>query len=651
MNRVQEAVASVLGIDEVYTSQIQELQAAKESVETEYTERVQETETQLETIQRTLESVISDNRLLQRSIEDLDYLNLYDLTKIHDVLPGATKMETIRRLRRMRHENPLAKQGVRLIVRFTLGKGIRWISKNDKIREAIHEFWTDPDNRIVLTTHTSMKEFVDEVATDGEKFLACFEAPNVKPYLKLAEVPMEEIEDIIYDPDNRRVPIYYKRKFKELVYNGKDERYQPKNSRLANQHKILYYQDFRVSEERIKEVSDRIKIPEAKLAKAEGKPIKMIHFYANPIWTKNGRRGISELFASREWFRVFREFMQDRAIINRAATAIAYERKVKGGPSAVANLSGTMGGHTVGESGVDSPVSSLTRPVAGATYDSNEAVDLKWMKSDTGAAQAVQDGRQILMTAGAGMGTNIHYFGEGGDANLATAQAMELPMVKNYEDWQIWLASCFMDLFQYVLTLAFGENIPFEDSRTLEATDDQLRKIAPGTDELKLRPGNGNGTPARIEIPDVPKEPAKTTVEDVISWDFPPIITKDVVKHMTAWAQLTQQVAPGDMTVKIEAIKGALTVLGVANVDQLMDKIIAEEQALKDAKDAQAAAMLENLSNRDPEGQEPEDEKPKVPGWTKAGSGADADTKRLAKGKPPSEKTGRVPAGTRPGMS
>lgn len=637
MNRVQEAVAEFLGIDQVLERERQNFQEEKTEIQTE-----------LADTQRGYETVLNEQRMLQRALEDLDYLNLFDTTKMHEILPNANKRDTILRLRRLRHDNPLAKQGIRLIVRFTLGKGITWICKNEQIRETLMDFWTDEDNKVILTSPEAMKELVDEAATDGEKFLACFEAPQASPFLKLAEVPMEEIADIVYDPDNRRIPVYYKRKFKELVYNGKDERYEPKQSR-DRKDKVLFYRDYRVTDDRLKEISDRIKIPDEKIAKAEGRDIKMMHLYVNPLWTKNGRRGISELFASREWFRVFKEFMQDRAIINRAATSIAYRRKVKGGPAAVAQLTGKLGGIPVGQTDRElGEIGTLTRPVAGGIYDSNDPIDLDWMKTDTGAANAKEDGRMLLMVGGAGIGTNIHYFGEGGDANLATAQAMELPMVKNYEDWQIWLAAFLMAVMEYVLRLAYGDNIPFEE-RTTEAEGDRLSQVAPGTAEVKLQPGDGNGKPARVEV----KEPRKTTIEDVVSWDFPPIITKDVVKHMTAWAQLTNQVAPGDIIVKEEAIKGALTVLGVPNVDQLMERIKAEEQRLAVEKAAQQQAMMDNLANGGPSpdiGGNGKD-KPNVPGWVNAGSGADAQTKRMAKGKPEGAKVGRVSADKRPGRA
>lgn len=648
MNRVQEAIAEVLGVDEsikqresAWAEKVQEWEASEEDRNHELIE-----------INRAYEAVIADNRLLGRAIEDLDYLNLFDFGhQIKEVLPGSTGEKTLGRLRRLRHDNPIAKQGIRLIIRFTLGRGITWISKNTEIRDVLMSFWEDEDNKILLTTHEAQKDFLDEAATDGEKFLACFEAPSVEPYLKLAEVPLEEIKDIIYDPNNRRVPIWYKRKYKPLKYDGNREHYIPEEN---FKDVTKFYLDYRVTDEKLEEVSKTIKIPKKKIATDDdGNKVKMMHKLINPLWTKQGRRGVSELYASREWLRIFKEFMGDRAGINRAAMSIAYKRTVKGGPSAVASITGTLGGRPVGTNDEigDDEMRQLTKPVSGAIYDRNEAQDIEWMKTDTGAANAKEDARLLLMIGGAGMGTNIHYFGEGGDANLATAQAMELPMVKNYEDWQTWVQNFFMELFAYVLKLAFGDNIPFEADSQEAEDPNQFKIVASATPD----------EPATMELSKGPEEPKKTTVYDVVSWDFPPIITKDVVKHMTAWAQLTQQVAPGNQIVHKEAIKGALTVLNVPNVDQLMDQIIAEEQRLEAQRQLQRQAMIDSMNNPDMGAGGPGPQvngkngqngggQP-VPGFTKAGQGGDAETKRLAKGKPPIAKIGRVAADKRPGSS
>lgn len=616
MNQVQLAIAKVTGLDDVIEGQNSLLGELRESQE----------------------HLITDNQMLRREIEDLDYLNLWDPSQIQEILPIRDRAKALARLRRLRHDNPLAKQSIKLIVRFTLGKGIQWIvaqpeeevpdseelsggppepsegaianngssatprapsqatptkfvqlprsarslqealatspsepgepeeleeeeeddeeegggkllydPDDDPTRQIIDDFWTDAENELAFTTHESLKQLVDDVATDGEKFFACFE-DSAAPYLKVAEVPTEEIKQIIYNPDNKAQPVLYKRQYQKSKYNAEKESYEPDGAPITQ-----YYMDYRITEDKWAELKRIIKIPESKIPKSDnGRYIRIHHSGINWLWTKSGRRGVSELYASREWFRVFREFMEGRAAINQAAQAISYLRKIKGGPSTVASFSGQFGGLPVGQSaGSDSDeLRKLTQPVSGAIYDSNEGVDLEWMKTDTGAANAKEDARLLLMSAGAGTSTFVHYFGEGGDSNLATAQSMELPMVKNYEDWQQWVEDFLGTFFRYVLRIA---------------TDEENAK-----EEMKR-----------------------------VGFTFPPIISQDVVKYTTSWAQIVRDIAPNNRAVRKQAIRSALVIMGVPNIDGLMPEIEAEMDRAEVQRQQQTQAMLSNFGTAD----------------------------------------------------
>lgn len=606
MNQVQQAIARVVGLEDVLEQQ----------------------QSQLGELNDAFEHIYSDNQMLQRTLEDIDYLNLYDLGGIKEVLPGLNREETLTRLRRLRHDNPLAKQAVKLIVRFTLGKGIQWVlaaetpvdmnaaidqgaspggpgenpdpnqapptsrpappptrfvqlprrarapeafapvevgppasngngkvkdtgdeygpgektsaepsEDSDPIRIIVEAFWNDPDNKLILTSHRAMQEMLDDVVTDGEKFYACF-VDKAEPYLKVTEIPINEIDGIIYNPDNRVEPVLYRRKFHKLVYDGENDMYKP-----DGQPQVKYYMDYRITDEKWAELKKTIQIPASKLETEK----KIRHVYINPIWTKNGKRGVSELYASREWFRVFREFMEGRAAINQAAQAISYKRKIKGGPTAVAQFQGKFGGLPVGNS-YGTETQKLTRPLPGATYDSNEAVDLEWMKTDTGAAGAAQDAKMLLTTGGAGVGVMAHYFGEGGDANLATAQSMELPMVKTYEDWQQWVEEEYEEWIHYVLVTAI------EDKKVV--------------DEALTRLG----------------------------FTFPPIISQDVVKYTTSWSQIVRDIAPNNMIVKREAIRGALAIMNVPNLDGIMPEIEAQMVHAEQLRIQQQQMLAQSLA-------------------------------------------------------
>jgi hypothetical protein len=556
MNRIQEAIAKVTGVD----TELYELSSA-------------------------LEDVTGENRMLARQIEDLDYLNLFDIGRITEVIPSGDRAEYIKRLRRLRQENPLAKQAAKLTMRFTLGKGIQWVvlpeeeelpeadaeepvndpetdqpeapggnlvpmrrrstpateEEEDQAKVTMEDFWYDSDNLLALTSRSGMMEWLDAVYTDGEFFFICV-IGTASPWLKLTEIPLEEIKQTVYHPDNRKRPIFYERNYIDIVFNASSGMYE-----IKGEPKTTFYPDYRVTDEELPELYRKIKIPAGKRAPKEQ---KLRHSYINPLKTKSGVRGISELYASRQWFRVFREFMENRAAINDAATSIAFKRKIKAGPTGVAQFKGKLGGLEVGDV-EGSEIRKLTRPVPAAVYDSNPAVDLDWMKTDTGALNAKEDARMLLMAAGAGVGTNIHYFGEGGDANLATAQAMELPMVKSYEDWQQWVEDELREFVSYAFKLAFGEDNWRENYER-------------------------------------------------VAFLFPPIISQDVVKYMTAWSQFVQNVAPDNQTVKMQAVRGALSVMNVSNIDELMETIEDEEARNKAKKNAEAAALAAKFNNNLP---------------------------------------------------
>lgn len=660
MNPFQETIARLTGIEEVIEAKDSELvtvQGRQQELEQEWVER-------FAVYTEALEHLDSQNAILQRQIEDIDYLALFEIGAITEVIPGQNRKNTLLRLRRLRQENPLAKQAIKLIVRFTLGKGVEIIVgpdpeaklampplqgadgeapqdgqgpktnglfpgnkptpmmpppanrprpqigkeavgnlpptvgtqplsaiADDSLKDQITAFWKDADNQRTLTSRSAMQEWVDEVATDGEKFFIGFEGA-AEPFVKLTEIPVEQIDTIIYDPEDWKKPVYYVRCWVEQIFNGESRMYEPKGD-----PKTRYYLDYRILPEEIPDLKTRIKIKAGELADDTE---RIFHSLINPLWTKKGKRGISELYASREWFRVYKEFMEDRAAINAAATSVAYKRKIKGGPAAVAQFTNRLGGLQVGydAQSSDSEIAKLTRPTAGGIHDSNPAVDLEWMKTDTGAVNAKEDGRGLLTAAGAGVGMFVHYFGDGGDANLATAQAMELPMVKTFEDWQQW-------------------------------TEDALRELCFWV--IRVATDNDN---AKKQI-------------DRVAGSFPPIISQDVVKYMTAWSQLTQNVASGNRIVKREAIKGALGVMNVANLDSLMNEIDGEEIQLEQQRQAQHQAMLDALatnsaadSNAPPSSGNNSNGHPKLAARDGSSNSLPPDLTTLVKGKPAPARNG-----------
>lgn len=541
------------------------------------------------------EQVISAYTMMERRVEELSFIDLNNILGANEeVLPQAKRVETIMRIRRLRVENPMAKNAVKLILRFVLGKGISHEVTDTNVKRIMAAFWNDPINQAVFTSHFALTTKFDEMLTDGEQFVALFSTPSESPYVRIGKIPMEEITNILYDPDNDEMPVWYRRMFKKRMWDPKASNGQGDWAMDTNNAPtVRYYRDWRVSDAYLANIESRgLVIPEG--MQAEG---RIKHRMVNPLKMRTGFRGVSELFASREWFRVFKEFMEDRGAINAMANALAYQRKVTGGPTAVANMSGTLGGLQTGMGDQPLTPSSFRRPMAGSIINTNNA-EYKSIRADTGAPAAARDAEMIRATAVSGMGMPDYYFGASNTA-LAGAQSAEISVVKAFEEFQTFLRNDLYEISRFVIATAMNKPV-----------DDII-------EEAKL-----------------------------IAWVFPPIATQDIVKWVTGFAQWTQQVAPGNRVVRERSIRAVGSVLGIPDLEILWDDIVTDEARIakeQDAAKAQQQASADARAKALADGTlNPNQPDNNLNGGQKAGpgpkeQGASPEITRLSKGRPPAE--------------
>ena len=115
----------------------------------------------------------------------------------------------------------------------------------------------------------------------------------------------------------------------------------------------------------------------------------------------------------------------------------------------------------------------------GGTWLENKGVDLTPMPRASGSGDAMTDGRMLKQMVCAGTGVMEHYFGDGANANLATATAMELPMLKMFESYQAFWQDVYRNVF------AIARDADPKDPEQRKALDitlppillDDLRKI------------------------------------------------------------------------------------------------------------------------------------------------------------------------------
>lgn len=584
MNRVQAAAARWLGVDQ----------------------QVQDDHDVLDEVMEAMESLSGSYALLERQLDDLLYIDVYsgDMAEKNAIIDDDKRLKVLTRVRRLRHENPIAKQAIKLTLRFTLGNGIEYLIKDDQLSTQFGEFWNDEDNQVVLTGHKALVRRFDETLTDGETFVAMATA-QAAPYVKAATVPLEQIKEILYHPTNDEIPVWYKRVWFEREYDPEANDGQGGWKPLPAKPKVRYYRDWRVTDDKLKEIEEAgLTIPAAKqMVDEAGKPIYMKHRFVNPVRMKSGIRGLPEIFASRDWIYGYKNFMEARLAINAAAAAIAIHRKVKGGPAKVAALKSTLGGLKVEpESGSTASLSRYrSTPAPGSMLTTTDAEDLKGVKVDTGAPSAALDGNAILTAVVSGFGHPVHYLGSSNSA-LASTQSIEIAVVKGYEDWQTWFKDDLNELARFVFRQILGEN------SEVSAEDQQ------------------------------------------IAWSLPPIQGKDVVKYITANAQFAQQVAPKNRKAQLVAIRNSLSVLQVPNLEEVMAEIEKDQERVNSEADANAEMQRQAMANGGlpgaggPPGGPPKPGDGKPAGGQKATTGPNVqasgpDDQRAVKGKGPRETT------------
>ena len=328
----------------------------------------------------------------QLQLEDAGWIKLGAATG-GNILSAAQRADAVKRARIYAIKDPLARQAIRLWTDYAFGTGMTWAAEDERVNEVLSTFWQAPENQSVFSCQGQRKSS-DKLLIDGEIFFALFLGPQKAT---LRRIDPLEITEIVTDPDDLEDVRYYKREW----------------STTAGQQKVGYYR----SAGNIKDVA---------ALDLYGKSIKasedalVFHLAMNTI----GQRGNSMLLPVIDWIKLYRQFLASRVAIMLALARFAWKVKVQGGAATVAAAKGAY---------------NETLPAAGSVAIENASADLQPIRTDSGAQNAYQDGRQIKLQVAAGTGFPEQYYGDISIGNLATAKTVELPVSKMIQSYQaIW---------------------------------------------------------------------------------------------------------------------------------------------------------------------------------------------------------------------
>lgn len=336
-----------------------------------------------------------------------------------NVLSDAKRKEAVNKARYYATMDPLARQAVRLWTDYTFGTGMTWSAKDEKANDALAKFWYAPENSGVLSARGQRKSS-DKLLIDGEIFFALFLGPQGQATIRRID-PLE-ITEIITDPDDLEDVRYFKREWSDT----------------QGQQHAAYYRSFNNQKDQPCKDSTgaTVKATEDAL---------VYHLAINTI----GQRGNSTLLPALDWIKLYRQFLASRVAIMLALARFAWKVKVKGGSQAVTAAKDVYQDQT---------------PAAGSVAIENMGAELQPIRTDSGARNAYDDGRQIKLQICSGTGWPEQYFGDISIGNLATAKTVELPVLKMCQSYQTIWTDAYDDIDQVVLA---HNDVP-EDARYID---------------------------------------------------------------------------------------------------------------------------------------------------------------------------------------
>jgi len=427
-------------------------------------------------------------------------------------------------------KNPLIKRAVYTQTSYVFAQGVSIQAEHPDINEVVQEFIDDRKNRAELFEHQSLMLKETELQLFANLFFVFFR--NISTgRVRLGTISPDEIEDIIYNPENSKDPWYYFRVWTEIrtdIWTGE---------RRIEQKKAYYpdwrYKPFGGHPPYIGGVAVMDQTP-------------IYHVAVNCL--SDMKFGVSEVYAATDWAKAYTKFLEDWTTIVHAYSRFAMKLTTQSKTKKAVTAARDKLRSTLFSAGQENNPASTT----GSTFIAQEGVKLEPIKT-AGATTSMDDARRLLLMVSAGMGIFEHYFGDPSTGNLATAKAMERPMELMFRDRQALWSSAIHEILQYVV-----------DS-SVKAPSGKLHKL--GTVEqneyeeqvvvMKNDVENDN--------PDLQEKP----INRRISVKFPSLLEHDIDTLVNAIVQASTTQAVPLKTIT----KWILQAFEEENIDEILDRL------------------------------------------------------------------------------
>jgi hypothetical protein len=292
---------------------------------------------------------------------------------------------------------PAVRRHVNLLNEFVLGRGIPKPTANDEAVQAeVDEFWEDPDNKRVLTTHQAQVRLNTDLTLQSNIFPLVYDDGD-DGIVKLGWEPHDHVEEAVRDPDSHLRILFYLTKTHKRLWDPQRHTYRVSRERNV----VRYYEEFSGLREAKADV-------EAGASRGEELPAiapeligkgRVLHVAINR--TMGQAFGVPEIARTIRWLTAYNDLMRARVDMAKAAASLIMRRKLRGATAQqVANSALRMSG---GSAVAPDVLARAPRP--GSIVDDLEgAVEHEAFNLNSGSAGALQDAQMIGSQIGAGTG-------------------------------------------------------------------------------------------------------------------------------------------------------------------------------------------------------------------------------------------------------
>lgn len=393
----------------------------------------------------------TDSAILQDLVNQLYYENLtgYGLTQ-----DDSERQRAVSESRRLWKYSPLAWWSVWLWTNYGLGESLTITCDDEAADKEWQEFWKADRNATLLATD-KIADLSNKLLVTGERFLLFF-ASVEDGEATIRKVTPEEITEIITHPDDKSVPLFYKRKWVDSKGN----------------QQTLYYPDWQAYFDESLDKDFREGKTLAKYALPDGAAradeqdehttVVCLHISHNGK-DEDDLRGWPILSASAPYVRAHQQHLQNHLAVSAAKAMYVREFQHNAGSRATDSIKTKLNSRLSTTDYLDANPPA----VAGSSLITNKAVEHKDLPVNTGAGDAKMDNEMFAWMALLGMG--LFPTSAGLDTSRwATALAMDKTQSMQWSRYQTFWSVQFRIVVKIVLK--FKEKYGSSKYQTYNAT-------------------------------------------------------------------------------------------------------------------------------------------------------------------------------------